>query len=57
MVENKTKESQEQEKKKKEKKVEEELPFCTTATSAEHARADDSGEPCDDFRSGDVDED
>ena len=57
MVENKTRESEEQEKKKKEKKVEEKLPFCTTATGAEFARADDEGEPCDDFRSGDVGED
>jgi hypothetical protein len=35
---------------KKKKKKEEELPFCTTAPSAEHSRADDEDEPCDDFR-------
>jgi hypothetical protein len=31
---------------------EESLPFCTTAPSAEHARAEEGDEPCDDFRSG-----
>ena len=36
----------------KKKKKEEELPFCTTAPSAEHARADQEDEPCDDFREG-----
>lgn len=36
----------------KKKKKEEELPFCTTAPSAEHARADEEDEPCDDFREG-----
>ena len=34
------------------KKAEEELPFCTTAPSAEHARAGEEDEPCDDFREG-----
>ena len=34
------------------KKAEEELPFCTTAPSAEHARAAEEDEPCDDFREG-----
>ncbi|MFH1122608.1 MAG: hypothetical protein V1758_03000 [Pseudomonadota bacterium] len=41
-------ETQEEEKKKKEGK----MPFCTTAPSAEHARADDEDEPCDDSRAG-----
>ena len=35
----------------KKKKVQEDLPFCTTAPSAEHARATDDDEPCDDGRS------
>ena len=35
----------------KDEKVEEEaLPYCTTAPSAEHARADEEDEACDDFR-------
>ena len=38
---------------KKNKKKEEELPFCTTAPSAEHSRADEEDEPCDDSREGD----
>lgn len=40
--------------KKKDKKKEEEenLPYCTTAPSAEHARAHDDDEPCDDGRAG-----
>jgi hypothetical protein len=41
-----------EEDKAKKKKVEEKLPFCTTAPSAEHARAWDDDEPCDDGRSG-----
>ncbi len=36
-------------------KAEEELPYCTTAPSAEHHRADDADEPCDDGRTGNVD--
>lgn len=45
----------------KEKKVEErkekemkkdELPFCTRAPSAEHARANMEDDPCDDYREG-----
>lgn len=39
----------------KKKKVEEKLPFCTTAPSAEHHRAQDDDEPCDDGRSGEMD--
>jgi hypothetical protein len=48
----------EQSDKKETKKAEEEAkdpesqPFCTTAPSAEHARADDEDEPCDDGRAG-----
>jgi hypothetical protein len=37
-------------KKKKEKDVS--LPFCTRAPSAEHARATEEDEPCDDTRAG-----
>lgn len=47
---------EEKEEKKEEKQVkkkkEDELPFCTTAPSAEHSRADEEDEPCDDFREG-----
>ena len=45
-------EKQAEEQVEKKKKKEEELPFCTTAPSAEHARADEEDEPCDDFREG-----
>lgn len=38
---------------KKKKKGEDSLPFCTTAPSAEHARADLEDDPCDDYREGD----
>ena len=37
---------------KKKEKLEEQLPYCTTAPVAEHARAYDEDEPCDDFRAG-----
>jgi hypothetical protein len=50
MEEKEEKKAEEQGEKKKKK--EEELPFCTTAPSAEHARADEEDEPCDDFREG-----
>jgi len=50
MEEKEEKKAEEQVEKKKKK--EEELPFCTTAPSAEHARADEEDEPCDDFREG-----
>ena len=40
----------------KKKKVEKDLPFCTTAPDAEHARAHDDNEPCNDSRSGSPDE-
>jgi len=32
------------------KKAEEPLPFCSIAPSAEHARAQNEDEPCDDSR-------
>ena len=38
--------------KEKEKKVQEPLLPCTTAPDAEHARAHDEDEPCDDGRAG-----
>ena len=48
-------------KKEKEKPEEQkpkvQTPFCTTAPSAEHARAWDEDEPCTDFIVGDTDED
>ncbi len=34
------------------KKEDEALPFCTTAPSAEHAKAGEDDEACDDFREG-----
>lgn len=36
----------------KKKKTAEKLPFCTTAASAEHQRARNEDEPCDDGREG-----
>lgn len=36
-------------------KTEKDLPFCTKAPSAEHSRAHDQDEPCDDGRDGDLD--
>ena len=48
----KNKEDQNIEKKKKD---EEELPVCTSAPSAEQARAHDDDEPCDDSRKGEID--
>lgn len=38
---------------KKKKKAEESIPFCTTAPSAEHTRAEEADVPCDDSRNGD----
>jgi len=55
MEEQKEQKPEEQVEKKK-KKAEEELPFCTTAPSAEHARGGLEDEPCDDFREGEEDE-
>ena len=53
MEDKKVEELEEQEGKEK-KKIEEKLPYCTTAPSAEQVRANDEDEPCDDSRSGDV---
>ena len=50
MVEKDVNEKEETGKKKKDE--EEPLPFCTTAPSAEQARADEDDEPCDDGRAG-----
>jgi hypothetical protein len=36
----------------KKKKKEEKIPYCTTAPSPEHTRAEEEDEPCDDFRTG-----
>jgi len=44
------KQNAKEEKKPVEKREEEKLPFCTTAASAEHARASNEDEPCDDAR-------
>ncbi len=54
MKEKKAEEMEDQVKGKK-KKIEDKLPFCTTAPSAEQARADEDDEPCDDGRGGDID--
>ena len=54
MEENKAEEMEDQVNGKK-KKIEDKLPFCTTAPSAEQARFDDDDEPCDDGRDGDTD--
>ncbi len=47
----------EEQKKGKKKNVDEKLPYCTTAPSAEHARTFDNDEPCDDGRGGDTNQD
>jgi hypothetical protein len=44
------KETAPKEQRKKKKEAAEPLPSCTTAPSAEHARAHDEDEPCDDAR-------
>ena len=43
---------------KKDKKREygEALPYCMKAPAAEHSRANDNDEPCDDGRNGNLDE-
>ncbi len=43
-------------KKGKKRKAEEHLPFCMKAPGAEHSRAHDNDEPCDDGRTGNLDE-
>jgi len=54
IMEKKKNEKLEEQEKGENEEVEEELPYCTTAPSAEHARANDEDEPCDDFRAGDT---
>jgi hypothetical protein len=56
-MEEKDMEELEEQEKGKKKTVDEKLPYCTTAPSAEHARASDDDEPCDDGREGDIDQD
>jgi hypothetical protein len=53
-MEKKEKEELEESEEEKKKKVKEKLPQCTTAPSAEHSRAHDDDEPCDDGRTGDT---
>jgi hypothetical protein len=50
MAQNNKKRPKEKAKKEKKKKADAPLPFCTTAPSAEHARAPNDDEPCDDAR-------
>jgi len=52
MEDKEKKELQEEKKGEKKKPLDEGLPECTTAPSAEHARGSDDDEPCDDGRSG-----
>jgi hypothetical protein len=47
-------EKSEKKEKKKKKDSGNDLEYCTTAPSAEHARAHDEDEPCDDSRAGNV---
>jgi hypothetical protein len=54
-MEEKNMEELEEQNKRKKKNAAEELPYCTTAPSAEHARASDDDEPCDDGRGGEID--
>ncbi len=42
-------------KKKKKKKIDETLPPCLKAPSAEHSRSHDIDEPCNDSRGGETD--
>lgn len=51
-MENEKERGVEEEQDKGKKKKEARLPPCTTAPSAEHARANLENEPCDDFREG-----
>jgi hypothetical protein len=50
MAQNNKKKPKEKAKKEKKKKADPPVPFCTTAPSAEHARAPNDDEPCDDSR-------
>jgi hypothetical protein len=45
-----------EEQNKKKEDADETLPYCTTAPSAEQARAFDDDEPCDDSREGTIEE-
>lgn len=55
-MEEKNRKELEKQKKKKKKEIDETLPYCTTASSAEQARAFDDDEPCDDGRDGAIEE-
>ena len=44
------------EEKKDQEKGENNLPYCKTAPSAEHARGSDNDEPCDDGRTGKIEQ-
>ena len=48
-------ESSEKKEKGKSNTIEEKLPPCLKAPSAEHSRAHDTDEPCDDSRGGETD--
>jgi hypothetical protein len=50
-------EKSEEQELKKDREGEAGLPYCTSAPSAEHARAYDEDEPCDDSRAWDKDTD
>jgi hypothetical protein len=54
VMEDKKTEKLEEREKGENEEVEEKLPFCRTAQVAEHARAYDEDEPCDDYRGGDM---
>lgn len=56
-MEEKNMEELEEQEKRKKKNADEKLPYCTTAPSAEQARASDDDEPCDDGREGNIDKD
>ena len=43
-------------KKRKKRETKEPLPFCMKAPDPEHSRAHDNDEPCDDGRTGNLDE-
>ncbi len=56
-MEEKNMEELEEQKKGKKKKADEKLPYCTTAPSAEQARASDADDPCDDATGSHIDQD
>ena len=51
-MQGKAEEPEEKQESKKKKRDVEDLPYCTTAHSAEHMRAHEEDEPCDDSRAG-----